>query len=176
MIPFSARNAGVAAVAVVALATGCASNDVPEAAPAAARTPFADCAPLSTDQISEAVHADSLVAHRTPQACLWDAQIGTGDAGISFAFSADESLQQLWDRARANGFQTEHMIITQHALGTVTATAFYIRNPHDPDDCAVAAASNGSITWRVQNRSRPAALDPCAAALQLATMMVDLSP
>ncbi|MFF3228425.1 DUF3558 family protein [Nocardia suismassiliense] len=176
MTPFSARNAGFAVLALAGLVTGCSSTSTPDAGPAAPASPFADCAPVTTQQISDAVHADSLTAHRTAQACFWEAQVGDGDAGISFTFSAQDSLQQLWDRARAGGFRTEHMVITKHALGTVTATAFYVRNPHDPGDCAVVAASNGAITWRVQNRSRTTPLDPCAAALRLATLMVDLSP
>ncbi|QXN95136.1 DUF3558 domain-containing protein [Nocardia iowensis] len=176
MIPFSVRNAGLAVIALAGLLTGCSSGTTPEAARTAPAAPFADCAPLSTQQISDAVHADRLIAQHTLPACRWAAQIGAGGADISFTFSATDSLQQLWDRARSDGFQTEHMVITKHALGTVTATAFYVRDPHDPTGCAVVAASNGAITWRVQNLSRTTSLDPCAASLELATMMVDLSP
>ncbi|AFU01888.1 DUF3558 family protein [Nocardia brasiliensis] len=173
MKPFAARIAGLAALAGVLAACG---TPPPDAAPAVAAHPYADCAPVTTDQIRDAVRATALLAHHTPQACLWDAQIGDGDAGVSFTFSARDSLQQIWDRARADGFETEHMVITKHVLGTVTATAFYIRNPHDPGDCAVAAAANGAIVWRIQNRTHSTQLNPCAAALQLATLMVDLSP
>ncbi|MFI7000953.1 DUF3558 family protein [Nocardia sp. NPDC050175] len=176
MNPFSVRNAGLAVIALAGLVTGCSSASTPDAAPAAPANPFADCAPLTNQQISDAVHASSLTTHHSPQVCYWEAQVGDGDATVSFTYSAQDSLQQLWDRARADGFRTEHMVITKHVLGTVTATAFYVRNPHDPGDCAVTAAANGAITWRVQNRSDTTALDPCAAALDLATMMVDLSP
>ncbi|MFB8275874.1 DUF3558 family protein [Nocardia colli] len=176
MHPFSVRNAGLVVIALAGLVTGCSSTNTPDAAPAASANPYADCAPLTNQQISDAVRAGSLTTHHTPQVCYWEAQVGDGDATVSFTYSAQDSLQQLWDRARADGFQTEHMVITKHVLGTVTATAFYIRNPHDPGDCAVTAAANGAITWRVQNRSPTTALDPCAASLALATMMVDLSP
>lgn len=173
MRSFAARTGGIAALAL--LAAGCATA-APEAVPPRAAHPYADCAPVSADQIRDAVHATALLAHHTPQACLWDAQIGAGDAGVSFVFSAEDSLQQIWDRARADGFRTEHLVIAEHTFGTVTAAAFYLRNPHDLGDCGVAAAANGSIIWRVQNRTAATTLDPCAAARQLATLMVDLSP
>ena len=169
----------VALLAAAGLVAGCSGNSSPTAGPAAspAANPLADCAPLTEEQITLAAHAETLTAQHRPPVCVWHAQRGDGESDLTFTYTDKESLQQTWQKAQEDGFGTEHLTITKQVFGTtVTATGFYIRNPHDPGDCAVAAADNGTIVWRVQNRSRTAQPDACAIALQLATLTIDLSP
>jgi hypothetical protein len=174
---FSARAAALTAVALTGLLSACAANSTPDAPPAADTNPLAHCQPLTDDQISGAVHADTLTDHLTPPTCLWHAKNTDGELDITFAFSEHDSLQQLWERANEDGFSTEHVTVVRDVLGTkVTATGFYARNPGDPGDCSVSAQANGAITWRVRNNSHSPQPDPCAAALALTTLTVDLSP
>lgn len=178
MTAFRAR-AGLAALAATGLLTGCSGNSALDAGPTTgpAANPLTQCNPLTDDQITQAVHADSLTAHHRPPVCAWTAQRGDDESDLTFTFSDHDSLQLTWQRAQADGFETEHLTITKQVLGTtVTATGFYVKNPHDAGDCAVVASDNGTITWRVQNRSHTAKLDPCATALQLTTLTIDLSP
>ncbi|WP_433761043.1 DUF3558 family protein [Nocardia sp. CA-135398] len=166
---------GLAVLAAAGLLTGCSDKAAPDAHPAT--TPAANCTPLTEEQISHAAQADTLTTHHRPPVCVWQAQRGADESDLSFTYTDRESLQQTWQRAENDGFQTEHLTITEQIFGaTVTATGFYIHNPHDPGDCAVAAADNGTIVWRVQNHSHTTTPDPCAIALQLATLTIDLAP
>lgn len=170
---------GLALLATAGLLTGCSDPAAPDAQPtsAPAANSLANCTPLTEEQISRAAQADTIATKHRPPVCVWQAQRDTGESDLTFTFTDRESLQQTWQRAENDGFQTEHLTITEQIFGaTVTATGFYIRNPHDPGDCAVAAADNGTIVWRVQNRSHTTTPDPCAIALQLATLTIDLAP
>ncbi|WP_405164555.1 DUF3558 domain-containing protein [Nocardia sp. NBC_01499] len=173
----SARGALLTLAAIAALLSACSTNSAPSAAPATVTNSLAQCQPLTDDQITQAVHADTLTAHRTPPTCLWNAKNADGEFDITFTYSEHESLQQLWQRARQDGLDTEHVTVVRDVLGTkVTATGFYTHNPADPGDCAVSAQANGSITWRIQNHNHTPRADPCAEALELTTLTVDLSP
>ncbi|MEV4124144.1 DUF3558 family protein [Nocardia sp. NPDC049707] len=170
---------GLVVLAAAGLLTGCSDTAAPDAQPTS--TPPANtltnCAPLTEEQISRAAQADTITVQHRPPVCVWQAQRDADESDLTFTYTARESLQQTWQRAENDGFQTEHLTITEQIFGTtVTATGFYIRNPHDPGDCAVAAADNGTIVWRVQNRSHTRTPDPCAIALQLATLTIDLAP
>ncbi|MFD6156463.1 DUF3558 family protein [Nocardia sp. NPDC060256] len=177
MTDSSARGAVLTIAVVAALLSACSANSAPDAAPAAAVNPLARCEPLTDEQITEAVHADTLIAHRTPPTCLWNSTNADGAFDITFTYDEHESLQQLWDRARRDGLGTEHVTVVRDVLGTkVTATGFYTHNPADPGDCAVSAQANAAITWRIQNRNHIPRADPCAEALELTTLTVDLSP
>ncbi|MDT2009545.1 DUF3558 domain-containing protein [Rhodococcus opacus] len=69
------------------------------------------------------------------------------------------------------------MVLSRDALGTtITANGFYVRDPRDPGSCAVSAAANGTLTWQVRKRSHTPRPDPCAAALELAALTIDLAP
>ncbi|WP_330256406.1 DUF3558 domain-containing protein [Nocardia sp. NBC_00565] len=179
MTAFRARGIAPAVLIVAGLAAGCSDTATPDAGPTAApaANSLSNCTPLTEEQISRAAQADTLTAHHRPPVCVWQAQRGDDESELTFTFSDRESLQQRWQQADSDGFQTEHLTITEQIFGaTVTATGFYIRDPHDPGDCAVAAADNGTIVWRVQNHSHTTTPDPCATALQLATLTIDLAP
>ncbi|WP_328412037.1 DUF3558 family protein [Nocardia sp. NBC_00403] len=177
MTAFSPRDAGVAVIAVAALLTGCSSDPAPKAVSAAEVNPLPQCEPLTNEQIQQAVHADTLTAHTTPPVCTWQAERAGVETDLTFTFTEHDSLQQIWDRAREDGYDTEHLTVTREALGTtITATGIYVRDPRDLGYCQVSAALNGTITWRVQNPSHTPAPDPCAIALELATLTIDLSP
>ncbi|MEV6335127.1 DUF3558 family protein [Nocardia vinacea] len=178
MTAFRVRS-GLAVLAAAGLLTGCSDKAAPDAHPTSTPTAgsLANCAPLTEEQISRAAQADTLTTDHRPPVCVWRAQRGADESDLSFTYTGRESLQQTWQRAENDGFQTEHLTITEQIFGaTVTATGFYIRNPHDPGDCSVAAADNGTIVWRVQNHSHTTTPDPCAIALQLATLTIDLAP
>ncbi|WP_433733779.1 DUF3558 family protein [Nocardia sp. CA-129566] len=179
MAAFRTRGIGLAVLAVAGLLTGCSGHGTPDAGPTAAPTAnsLTNCTPLTDEQIGRTAQADTLTAHHRPPVCVWQAQRGDDESDLTFTYTDRESLQQTWQRAENDGFQNQHLTITRQIFGTtVTATGFYIRNPHDPGDCAVAAADNGTIVWRVQNHSHTTSPDPCAIALQLATLTIDLAP
>lgn len=178
MTAFRVRS-GLAVLAAAGLLTGCSDKAAPDAHPTSTPTAssLANCTPLTEEQISRAAQADTLTTDHRPPVCVWRAQRGADESDLTFTYTDRESLQQMWQRAENDGFQTEHLTITEQIFGaTVTATGFYIRNPHDPGDCSVAAADNGTIVWRVQNHSHTTTPDPCAIALQLATLTIDLAP
>ncbi len=178
MTTFRVRS-GLVVLAAAGLLTGCSDKAAPDAQPssAPAANSLTNCTPLTEEQISRAAQADTLTTHHHPPVCVWQAHRDTNESDVTFTYTERESLQQTWQRAENDGFRTEHLTITEQIFGaTVTATGFYIRNPHDPGDCAVAAADNGTIVWRVQNNSHTATPDPCAIALQLATLTIDLAP
>ncbi|WP_158607907.1 DUF3558 family protein [Nocardia panacis] len=171
------RLLGVGAVAAAGLVAGCSSADGPGAA-APIVDPFADCSVLTPDQITEALGASSLTPQHHPPVCVWHVARGEAQSDVTFTAVRQQSLQQAWQRAEQDGYRLEHLTIVQDIFGTrTTATGFYLRSPTDPGDCAVSAASNGTtVTWRVRNHSHSAAPDPCAAALALIKLTVDLSP
>ncbi|AHK35942.1 hypothetical protein OPAG_06772 [Rhodococcus opacus PD630] len=69
------------------------------------------------------------------------------------------------------------MVLGRDALGTtITANGCYLRDPRDPGSCAVSAAATGTLTWQVRNRSHTPRPDPCAAALELAALTIELAP
>ncbi|MEU7138770.1 DUF3558 family protein [Nocardia sp. NPDC046473] len=173
----SARGLALTIAVTAALLPACSANSAQNAAPEAVSNPLARCEPLTDAQITQAVHAETLTAQHTPPTCLWNAKNADGEFDITFTYSEHESLQQLWDHARQDGLQTEHVTVVRDVLGTkVTATGFYTHNPADPGDCAVSAQANAAITWRIQNRNHTPRADPCAEALELTTRTVDLSP
>ncbi|WP_174189654.1 DUF3558 family protein [Nocardia barduliensis] len=175
---FSPRGVAVAAIAVTVVLAGCSSVEpASDAPPPSEVNPFARCKPITDEQIRQAAEADTLTAHLAPPVCTWNATRVAGDSELTFTFTEVDSLQQLWDRARQAGYETEHLTVIREALGTtITATGFYVRNPRDPGHCEVSAAVNGSITWRVRNLSQPTTPDPCAVALELATLTINLAP
>ncbi|RZL76694.1 MAG: DUF3558 domain-containing protein [Rhodococcus sp. (in: high G+C Gram-positive bacteria)] len=176
---FSACGTGVSVVAAVVLLAGCSADPTPDEAPAAAAvtSPLARCEPLTDEQIAQAVGAEELTSQLTPPTCVWNAKTADGETDLTFAFSEQDSLLQLWHRALQDGFETEHVVLSREALGTtITANGFSTRDPRDPGSCAVSAAANGTLTWHVQNRSHAPRPDPCAAALELASLTIDLAP
>ncbi|WP_063131734.1 DUF3558 domain-containing protein [Nocardia fusca] len=130
---------------------------------------------MTHEQILKAADADTLTPHLVPPARTWNAQRADSETDPTFTFTDTDSLQQIWDQARAQGLHTEHMTVVREALGTtITATGLYVRDPGGPGFCQVSAAVNGSITWRVHNPTHTP--DPCAIALDLATQTIDLAP
>ncbi|WP_225730128.1 MULTISPECIES: DUF3558 family protein [unclassified Nocardia] len=174
------RGGGLAVVAVAGLIAGCSSgNSGSNAGPSGATTvPYADCNPITVAQLTQTLNATTLTAHSHPPVCAWAAARGTEDSDVTFTAVQKQSLQQAWNLADKDGNRLEHLTIEQDVLGTkTTAAGFYIHNTKDPGDCAVVASDNGtSLTWRIQNHSHTAALDPCATAYALAELTVDLSP
>lgn len=177
MTAYPARCTTLVGLAAALLLVGCSADPTPDDAPAIEANPLAECAPITDQQISQTIHAETLTAHPSPPSCVWNAKTAEGATDVTFTFSPNDSLLQLWHQAVQNGYQTEHVVVTREALGTtITAYGFYIRDPHNPGFCAVSAAANGAITWRVQNVSQALQPEPCAAALQLAALTIDLSP
>lgn len=60
--------------------------------------------------------------------------------------------------------------------GRSWCTTIYHRIRPDSGDCVVSAAATAVTTWRVQNGSAAAEPDPCAAALELARLTINLGP
>ena len=79
--------------------------------------------PLTTDQIQRAALADVLTGHPSPPLCRWLAARAGSTSDLTFTFTKTDSLQQLWDQARQNGYDTEHLTVTRQALGTTTTRA-----------------------------------------------------
>jgi len=177
VIAFSARGIEMVVVAVAVLLAGCSADATPDAAPAADPNPLARCRPLTDEQIARTIRADALTSHLTPPTCIWNARGVDGESDLTFTFSEQDSLLQLWHRAVQDGCETEHVVVSREVLGTtITANGFYARDPRDLGTCQVSAAANGAITWRVQNRSHAPRPDPCAVALELVALTVDLAP
>jgi hypothetical protein len=68
---FSARGSALTAVAMAGLLSACATNSTPDAASAVGPNPLAHCQPLTDDQISGAVHADTLTGHLRAHLRTW---------------------------------------------------------------------------------------------------------
>ncbi|MQY30034.1 DUF3558 family protein [Nocardia aurantia] len=160
---------GLAAAIVAALA-GCTSGHQ-DSPVRAAGTPdlLAGCGPLTDRVIADQVHVPQVRPQTRPTVCTWTADLPSEDTvDLTYAWLRDDTLARDLQVANRFGYRTEKLVLMKFG-------GMYWRDPRDPGSCAVTTADSGTITWWVQNRSRAAEPDPCAAAMSLmrATLSVD---
>ncbi|WP_019933046.1 DUF3558 family protein [Nocardia sp. BMG111209] len=161
---------GLAAAVVAAALAGC-SGGRSDSPVRAADTPnlLAGCGPLSDAIIANRLAVPLVRPQTQPTVCTWTAELPGGDAvDVTYAWLREDTLLRDLQVADRFGYRTEKVVLKKFG-------GMYWRDPNDPGSCAVTTADTGTITWWVQNRSRAAQPDPCAAAMGLmqATLDVD---
>ncbi|KAA0016770.1 DUF3558 family protein [Antrihabitans cavernicola] len=156
-----------AAAALTFGVAACSSNASPAASAgdASPDNPLIDCRAVTDAEIGVVVDASAskhLIDHTS---CTWHAQGPDGATDISFTWSRHATLWTAETAAKQQGYTTEPVDL-QHGSG------FYARNPHDADECKLAAEDQGVVTWGVRDENRDVRPDPCNAALQLTNLTV----
>ncbi|WP_051024359.1 DUF3558 family protein [Nocardia aobensis] len=160
----------VVAVALIAAATGCSSGPTPAQRPARSEDELLQgCGPETDAEIANLVHATAVHREGGPTICAWEGNYpGGGIVDITYAWFAQDSLLRDGQVAAALGYRTDHLVVADFG-------GLIWHDPRDPGSCGVSAADSGTVTYWVQNRSRLATPDPCAAAMnaEKATVKLD---
>ncbi|MEU6564071.1 DUF3558 family protein [Nocardia nova] len=160
------------AVVVLAVSAGCSSGTTPSetvTTQAADDEALRGCGPESDVQIADLLHATSAHREDGPTVCAWEGSYSDGSrVDITYAWFVQDSLLRDSSVAARLGYRTEHLLVSNFG-------GLIWRDPRDPGSCGVSAADSGTVTYWVENRSRSATPDPCAAALaaEKATVQLD---
>ncbi|QNG19721.1 DUF3558 domain-containing protein [Rhodococcus triatomae] len=169
------RVAGALALAAVAVAScGRSVEGTPVAEGAYAGNPeqFTDllqeCNAVAEDQIAETVGADAIERGFLGAICRWDAIGVNGTVKVTFHWFETGTLDTERETAEQLGYEVENATVQGRR-------AVLLRPPADPGSCGIALGSPsvGVVGWWVQYGG--GAADPCAAAMKLADLTVDLS-
>lgn len=172
------REAALPAVLVLAAAlAGCGSTiegqPVPQGAGSGGASAeftrlLTECDAVTDEQIAEAVGVEAVERGFFGAICRWDT--AGGAAKITFNWFETGSLDTERGTAQRLGYAVENTTVEGRR-------AVLMRPPDDPASCGISAGASttGIFGWWVQYAPGPQSLDPCAAAVTLARLTLDLS-
>lgn len=173
-----ARLATVVALCAVAV-TGCGSTISGTALPVGAagnkdygqfQKLLTECDAVADDVIATTVGGERIQRGFFGAICRWDVEGAAGSTKVTFNWFESGSL----DVERATNDKLNYVSKDVTIQGR---KAFQTQRPNDPDSCGVTAGSPsaGIIGWWVQYRPGVGHPDPCAAAVKLAELTLNLS-
>lgn len=181
ILPMETRRRVVRAVLSVAAATlllaGCGNTITGTALPAGAvgtnedfRNLLTECDAVNDQQIAEAVGGSSIERGFFGAICRWDVGGTAGNVKVTFNWFETGSL----DVERSTLEKLEYSIEDITVEGR---RAIQSQPPNDADSCGVTAGApdSGIIGWWVQYRPGTTHPEPCAAAVKLAELTLNLS-
>jgi len=164
------------ALALVAALAGCGSTIEGQAVPQGAGSGGAsaeftrlltECDAVTDEQIAEAVGVEAIERGFFGAICRWDT---AGSAKVTFNWFETGSLDTERGTAQRLGYTVENTTVEGRR-------AVLMRPPDDPASCGISAGASttGIFGWWVQYAPGSQSPDPCAAAVTLARLTLDLS-
>jgi len=166
-------------LALAAVLAGCGSTiegqAVPEGAGAGGASAeftrlLTECDAVTDEQIAEAVGVEAIERGFFGAICRWDTAGAGATAKVTFNWFETGSLDTERGTAQRLGYAVENTTVEGRR-------AVLMRPPDDPASCGISAGASttGIFGWWVQYAPGSAPPDPCAAAVTLARLTLDLS-